>query len=66
MMGKESFMKNRPWNKPELVVLARSNPDEGVLTFCKNIVPYDSGPNSAAASCALIGCGSDCNIQAGS
>jgi hypothetical protein len=28
--------EKRPWQKPELVVLVRSQPEEAVLTGCKN------------------------------
>jgi len=56
-------MKNKPWKKPELVVLTRSKPEEGVLSFCKWLAPNDSGPNAAAAACVLIGCPDVCNIN---
>jgi hypothetical protein len=28
--------EKRPWQKPELIVLVRSQPEEAVLTGCKN------------------------------
>ncbi|MBN1939963.1 MAG: hypothetical protein JW843_10275 [Candidatus Aminicenantes bacterium] len=33
----------KDWEKPELIVLLRSHPEEGVLTTCKTLTG-DSGP----------------------
>ncbi len=35
-MDKTSLNHKKPWQKPELIVLVRSNPEEAVLTVCKN------------------------------
>ena len=34
-MTKEPGTEKKAWQKPELIVLARSNPEEAVLTTCK-------------------------------
>jgi hypothetical protein len=36
-MGKKIKTVKKPWQKPELVVLVRGNPEESVLTSCKVI-----------------------------
>lgn len=43
-MAKEFFMK-RKWEKPELIILARSNTEENVLTTCKDEVGGHEGPS---------------------
>ena len=35
-MDKKQLPDKKPWKKPELIVLVRSNPEETVLTVCKN------------------------------
>ncbi len=35
-MDKKSLHHKKPWQKPELIVLVRSKPEEAVLTVCKN------------------------------
>jgi hypothetical protein len=35
----------KPWAKPELIVLVRSNPEEAVLTACKNLPEFTGGPS---------------------
>ncbi len=37
------------WKKPELLVLTRSNPEEAVLTGCKNVTI--NGPKSGQKYC---------------
>jgi hypothetical protein len=39
-------MDRKDWQKPELIVLVRSNPEEAVLTFCK------MATTGAGAACA--------------
>lgn len=51
------------WQKPELVVLVRSNPEEMVLTACKVTTnPPTSGPSRGSYHCttqlACFGTGS--------
>lgn len=55
-------MNKKQWQKPELQVLVRSNPEEAVLTNCKFDIS-GSGGNSPAVNfrgCSLAGCDSDC------
>ena len=48
----------KAWQKPELIVLVRSNPEEAVLTVCKNATV--AGPlskkkcNRGAAGCRVL------------
>jgi len=47
------------WNKPELLVLTRSNPEEAVLGTCKNTTITGNGdPNGT--TCAAHGGGTWC------
>lgn len=48
--------EKRKWVTPELVVLARSHPEEAVLMACKFFSP--DGPGGNFSVCALI---TDCN-----
>ncbi len=46
--------KKRPWQRPELVVLVRSRPEETVLAACKGALT--GGPGSPrGASCSFKG-----------
>ena len=45
-------MKNKPWEKPELIILSRSNPMELVLMVCKNSAG-PAGPSYSFADCSL-------------
>jgi len=38
------------WEKPELIVLARSKPEEAVLQGCKAVTGF-TGPNDANTGC---------------
>jgi hypothetical protein len=51
-------MENIEWSEPELIVLVRSKPEEGVLSVCK-------GPNENVATPADVygWCLSDSPIQ---
>lgn len=53
---------NKPWKKPELVVLIRSKPEESVLTACKTTL--GSGASDADMGCfvAISPC-ADCDTQ---
>ena len=58
-------MNKKKWQKPELVIMVRTTPDEVVLTVCK-------GNNSAQSPavnfslCSLAGCDSPCSALAAS
>jgi hypothetical protein len=43
----------KEWERPELIVLARSKPEEAVLTACKFT---GSGPSSFENWCKLVSC----------
>ncbi len=44
--------KKKKWEKPELVVLVRRNPEEMVLTACKVTTnPPSSGPSRGSYQC---------------
>ena len=49
----------RRWSKPELVVIARSQPEEAVLTACKNTGVIGAGSHGSndctKDSCLSIG-----------
>ena len=47
---RECIMKTA-WQKPELIVLLRSKPEEAVLTFCKS--GTIGGPNNEAGGCGI-------------
>ncbi len=44
-------MKEKPWEKPQLVVLARNKPDEHVLAICKDFVSFSGTPYANANGC---------------
>ncbi len=45
-------MESKKWEKPELVVLVRSNPEETVLTACKVTGTYPApGPSKGSYQC---------------
>jgi hypothetical protein len=68
-MKKEIKTGLKRWEKPELIVMTRSKPEETVLVGCKTInsgVP-DSGTNrSRHQKCARINCGQNCNALSNS
>ena len=41
----------RAWSRPELIVIARSGPEEAVLQGCKSWAVGLSGPNDALNYC---------------
>ena len=58
-------MNQKKWQKPELVVLVRTTPDEVVLTACKgNNVATNPAVNFTL--CSLAGCDSPCSALAAS
>jgi len=46
------------WQKPELIILARSRPEENVLTSCKTSArvdnPAKSGQTCASSPCSAV------------
>ncbi len=40
-------IEKKPWQKPELIILVRSKPEEMVLSSCKISPTSGGGPNSA-------------------
>ncbi len=52
--------KKRQWEKPELIVLASSKPEEGVLANCKGGTP--SGPENNESNCSWDGGCGQCNM----
>ena len=51
----------KSWVKPELVILARANAEEMVLTNCKGGPGWEGDPNDYHASCKYnTGCPSEC------
>lgn len=57
-------MEKKRWQKPELVTLVRSRPEEAVLATCKFDF-IDSGPVGSAGSCRNAAC-ADCATRASS
>lgn len=47
----EEKMGNKEWQKPELVVLVRSKPEEAVLAACKESSEGSSGPTTNNNRC---------------
>jgi len=53
-MDEEIKTQRKQWQKPELVVLVRSKPEEAVLAGCKNIgVPNTDPTPHRATSCTV-------------
>jgi len=56
--------KNKVWQKPELIVLVRSKPEEAVLAGCKYLNPKSAAPGADPdAWCCEYGaegCASEC------
>jgi hypothetical protein len=44
-------MEKQAWQKPELIVLVRSYPEEAVLANCKATAMGSSSPNTGFNSC---------------
>lgn len=44
--------EKKEWQKPELIVVVRTNPEEAVLTACKDTGRYPkSGPSDGSYQC---------------
>jgi hypothetical protein len=51
-MSRGTKTETKPWQKPELVILTRGNPEEAVLTGCKTGASAGSnGPGYTHACC---------------
>jgi len=56
-MNRGIMIERKPWLKPELVVLLRTNPEEAVLTSCKFgtiAVAIKNKPRCSNAACKQI------------
>lgn len=56
-MSEKIKSDKKPWQKPELLVLVRSNPEEAVLAICKNpttSVAIKNKPECTASGCKTI------------
>lgn len=64
----EEKMGNKEWQKPELVVLVRSKPEEAVLAACKEDTS-SSGANNQNSRCQSYAgygsCNEACNTYTG-
>jgi hypothetical protein len=56
---------HRPWRTPSLVAIARSEPEESILTMCK-ADPVSSGPQNAFNGCFEPGGFAYCSAPAAS
>ena len=51
------------WDKPELIILIKSTPEEAVLVNCKVQVNGQEGPDASVHSCRRTGsCGNGCDV----
>jgi len=57
-------MEKRAWEKPELIVIVRSKPEEAVLNGCKLAGANPPGPGSSNNNCVLPG-GGRCRVDTG-
>lgn len=59
--------QQKQWQKPELIVLVRSRPEEAVLDSCKMGLARSEGYNNGKGSCWKYDtCGFDCWAVVGS
>jgi len=54
------------WVTPELIVLVRSKPEEGVLAGCKVFSETNYGANGIYGTCSITVCLTPCAAIAGS
>jgi hypothetical protein len=59
-MAKGKETREKPWQKPELIVLVRNHPEEAVLTVCKAGL-NTSAPGTDFVDCRNIGPAPDCS-----
>lgn len=52
-MTHSSEAEKKAWEHPQLIVLARNNPEEAVLGFCKSVT-VGSSMNSNANLCSQV------------
>jgi hypothetical protein len=55
----EDDMEKKQWQKPQLLVLVRSNPEESLNNYCKHDSPF-SGPTLFYPGCYLNFTGGGC------
>jgi hypothetical protein len=55
---------HKQWDKPQLIVLVRSKPEEAVLTACKPVGA--TGPNTNYSNCVNYDCTYVCEAEVGS
>ncbi len=46
-------MEKKNWIVPELIIIMRNNPEEAVLTGCKDTTVAGPGPNAYNFSCTI-------------
>ena len=56
-MNDQRTAEMKTWEKPELIILVRNQPEEAVLTACKGVT-VPGGPGVSAISCGYTPCGS--------
>ena len=59
-------MAKKRWQQPKLIILARANPEEAVLTNCKGTKLTAAGQNSACQNFTAGFCQPTCNITTAS
>lgn len=57
-------MKKKTWSEPQVVVLVRNKPAEGVLNSCKGVVACSGGTNNG--NCLNYDCTDRCWYDADS
>lgn len=64
----EERAEKKKWTAPQLIVLVRGRPEEGVLVGCKKVAGPFSGPGMQFGGCGGIvgGCIPRCGIPLGS
>lgn len=68
-MSKENMAQKKLWQKPELIVLVRSKPEEAVLAACKKTTGTGVTTRRGAATCfwtPSASCSVPCNLVASS
>jgi len=55
----------KKWVQPELTVLVRGKPEEGILQICKSVLMVgQSGPAAEAVACSVLTCDAFCHEPA--
>jgi len=55
-MNEPSKTEKKPWEKPELIVLVRSTPEELVLAACKYLGKKTAANTNAVNNCSYGAC----------